>query len=93
MTVMKIAEALQGTRFAENLDLIAKIRKHLISYGEAHLFDGGSDFDYRTSHDRHVEDKSNGEHWLVVSFFDSINGYPERVVKPVYPALGGGIKR
>ncbi|GHV40927.1 hypothetical protein AGMMS49546_15780 [Spirochaetia bacterium] len=76
MTVMKIAESLEGTKFADNSELIGLIRKNLTAYNEAHLFDGGSDFNYRVSNDPHCEDKSHGEHWLVISF------YQDHIIKP-----------
>ncbi|GHT63718.1 hypothetical protein FACS1894110_02030 [Spirochaetia bacterium] len=48
----------------------------LTAYNEAHLFDSGSDFNYRVFNDPHCEDKSHEEHWLVISF------YQDHVIKP-----------
>jgi hypothetical protein len=76
MTVMKIAEALEGTRFTNDSELIGLIKKNLTAYEEAHLFDGGSDFNYRVSNDVHCEDKNHGSHKLVISF------YQDHVIKP-----------
>jgi hypothetical protein len=66
----QIAEGLKETRFAGNFQLFDEIKRCLTAYEEAHLFDGGSDFDWRVSHDSDCEDKSCGEHWLVASFYN-----------------------
>jgi hypothetical protein len=79
MTVMKIKEALAITRFPADDMLAGLIKKHLTAYEETHLFDGGSDYDYRVSNDRRCEDNSNGEHWLVLSFYNATEGYQARV--------------
>jgi len=63
-----ILEKLEETRFAGKSQIVEAIMKCVAEHGEAYLFDGGSDFDSRVSHDRHCEDKSYGEHWLVASF-------------------------
>lgn len=65
----QIVEKLKKTRFAGKDEIVEAILKNVARHGEAHLFDGGSDFDSRVSHDRHIEDKSYGEHWLVASIF------------------------
>jgi hypothetical protein len=70
MTVSKIKEKLAKTRFDGNEDLVGIIIKTLKAYGEAHLFDGGSDYNYRVSEDPNCEDKSYGEYWLVGSFYN-----------------------
>jgi hypothetical protein len=41
----QIAENLAKTRFAGNTQLFDEIKKCLTAHEEAHLFDGGSDFD------------------------------------------------
>jgi hypothetical protein len=76
---MKIKEALAKTRFPADDMLVGLIKKHLTAYEEAHLFDGGRDFDYRVSNDRRCEDNSHGDHWLVLSFYNASGGYQARV--------------
>jgi hypothetical protein len=68
---IKIKQGLKDTRFAGNDKVITAFIECLNKWGEAHLFDGGSDFDWRVHYNLHCEDKSYGEHWLVLSAFSS----------------------
>jgi hypothetical protein len=71
MQALEIQNKLACTRFAGNEDIVGKVMKHLTAYGEAYLFDGGSDYDWRVSKDRNCEDKSCGDHWLVAAFIST----------------------